>query len=70
MQRQPVTSSNIMEIGYDERSQTLEIAFHSGGIYQYSNVPDSVFRDLMDASSHGAYFQQHIRDKYQTVKLA
>ena len=37
MIRQPVSSSNIRSIGYDSMSSTLEIEFHSGGVYQYFN---------------------------------
>jgi hypothetical protein len=64
MIRQPVTSSNIREVGYDAASQTLEILFHSGAVYQYSGVPDSVYRALMEAASHGSYFHTSIRDTY------
>ncbi|WP_394854027.1 KTSC domain-containing protein [Citrobacter freundii] len=38
MIRQPVSSSNLQSVGYDQATSTLEIAFHSGGIYQYSRV--------------------------------
>lgn len=38
MIRQPVSSSNIRSIGYDSKSNTLEIEFHSGGVYQYFGV--------------------------------
>ena len=38
MIRQPVSSSNIRSIGYDSESNTLEIEFHSGGVYQYFGV--------------------------------
>lgn len=61
MDRQPVNSSNISSIGYDESSQTLEIEFLNGGIYQYYNVPQSVYEGLMSASSHGIYFDQNIK---------
>lgn len=61
MNRTPVTSSNLKSVGYDAASQTLEIEFHSSGIYQYSRVPQSVHSGLMSASSHGEYFDAHIK---------
>ena len=64
MIRQPVTSSNIRAVGYDPGSETLEIEFHSGGVYRYSGVPESVYRGLMQAASHGSYFHAHIRERY------
>ena len=69
MERQPVTSTDIRSIGYDGESLTLEIEFHSGGIYQYFDVPETVHRDLISASSHGGYFHRHIRDQYGWRKV-
>ena len=65
MQRTPVTSSDIRSIGYDASTQTLEVEFQSGGIYQYTGVPESEYRNLMAASSHGQYFHAHIKNAYQ-----
>jgi len=69
MQRIPVTSSDLSSVGYDPISQTLEIQFNSGGIYQYSDVPANVYEGLMSASSHGKYFHAHIRTSYLYKKL-
>lgn len=65
MQRTPVTSSDIRSIGYDASTQTLEVEFHSGGMYQYDGVPENEYRNLMAASSHGQYFNAHIKNAYQ-----
>ncbi len=59
---QPVSSSNIAAIGYE--NGILHIRFHSGGLYEYSDVPESVYRGLMSASSHGQYFHAHIKSNY------
>lgn len=69
MDRQSVSSSNIRSIGYDSKSQTLEIEFHSGGIYQYFNVPESIHNALMSVSSYGSYFHHHIKDQYKWAKI-
>ena len=70
MNRQPVSSSNISSIGYDPESRTLEIEFLSGGgIYQYFNVPESIYNALMAKSSYGSYFHRHIKDQYQWAKI-
>ena len=69
MTRQSVSSSNIASIGYDPKSQTLEIEFHSGGIYQYYGVSQTLYEDLMSASSHGSYFHQHIKGRYGDTKV-
>ena len=69
MNRQHVSSSNIRSIGYDSVSQTLEIEFNSGGIYQYFNVSKSIYDALMLASSHGSFFSRHIKDKFGWTKI-
>ena len=48
---------------------TLEIAFHSGGTYQYFDVPELEFEGLMQASSKGQYFHANIKDNYRYGKL-
>ena len=69
MNRTLVNSSNINSIGYDETEKILEIEFHGGGIYQYSNVGNDIYHQLMNASSKGRFFHRFIRDKYPTKKI-
>jgi hypothetical protein len=61
MDRTPVSSSSLASIGYDEASNTLEVEFQHGGIYEYSNVPESRYSGLMSASSKGEYFDEYIK---------
>lgn len=60
MNRQAVDSSNLASVGYDAENQILEIEFNHGGVYQYYNVPKSIYGGLMNASSHGQYFDRKI----------
>ena len=69
MQRQRVSSTNIISIGYDIHKRLLEIEFLDSGIYQYLNVPESIFRGIMSASSQGIYFSQHIKETFHFKKL-
>ena len=70
MNRIPVNSSNLSSIGYDESSQTLEVEFNHGGVYQYFGVPISVYRGLKEASSHGQYFDANIKKaEYRYEKI-
>lgn len=69
MNRQPVSSSNIASIGYDADSQTLEIEFLNGGVYQYFDVSQHVYEDLMSASSHGQYLARNIKGTYRYSKV-
>lgn len=69
MNRQHVTSSNIAAVGYDASDRTLDVEFHNGSIYQYTAVPASVYRGLLDAPSKGSYFHAHIRTTYRYRRL-
>ncbi len=61
MNRQPVSSSNISSVGYDERTQTLEVEFHSRAVYQYYGVPTAIFHGLLTAPSVGSYFAVNVK---------
>jgi hypothetical protein len=61
MKRTSVVSSNLKSVGYDEENKILEIEFLHGGVYQYFDVPKSVYDGLMNASSHGQYFDRNVK---------
>jgi hypothetical protein len=71
MPRQPIKSSNISSIGYDAASSTLEVEFTTNAVYQYYNVPRSVYEGLMNAKSHGSYLAHYVKDagyRYKEVQ--
>ena len=65
MQRQAVSSSNIASIGHDDETQTLEIEFRSGTVYQYFGVNRYTYSDLLKAPSPGGYFHKNIKGGYK-----
>lgn len=69
MERKPVVSSMIRSIGYSPDSETLEVEFGSGGVYQYSGVSARTYRELMDAPSIGTYFGRNIKGKNAFKKV-
>jgi hypothetical protein len=69
MERQQVESSNLASIGYDAENEILEVEFNHGGIYQYFDVPENVYEELMNADSHGRYFVHNIKDDYEYQKM-
>lgn len=64
MLRSPVASTNIASIGYDPDTETLEIEFTNGSIYQYFNVPIGLNEQLMLSSSKGQFLNVYIRNAY------
>ncbi|WP_429067739.1 KTSC domain-containing protein [Bosea sp. OAE752] len=58
-------SSAISRAEYDPGSRVLKLWFaQSGGPYDYVSVPQHIFDGLCRAISKGAYFNEHIRDRY------
>ncbi|ORT72144.1 KTSC domain-containing protein [Pseudomonas mosselii] len=64
MERVPVSSSNIASVGHDESSGTLEVEFLNGAVYEYYDVPEYVYQELVSASSVGGYLAQRINNVY------
>lgn len=69
MERTPVSSSNVSSIGYDADSQTLEVEFNNGAVYQYSEVPEYEYDGIMNADSKGGYLHSNIKNRYSFSKL-
>ncbi|MBV5306472.1 MAG: KTSC domain-containing protein [Desulfobulbaceae bacterium] len=69
MERTPVISSNIQAIGYDPDSQTLEVEFNHGSVYQYVGVSQGEHEEMMNADSKGQYLNANIKSHYPYVKL-
>ncbi|MBG1242575.1 MULTISPECIES: KTSC domain-containing protein [unclassified Nostoc] len=69
MLRTPVNSRNLHSVGYDATTRTLEVEFNNGSVYQYSGVPESTYRGLISASSHGKYFHANIKDSYPYIQV-
>lgn len=61
MERQQVVSSNLSSIGYDLKTQTLEVEFWDGAIWQYSPITEETKNNLLNAESIGSYFSRNIK---------
>ena len=69
MTRKPVSSSNLADVGYDSATQTLEVGFKNGRIYQYFDVPERIYGDLMNAGSPGGYLSSEVKGKYRYARV-
>lgn len=64
MKRHWVASSNIASVGYDAPTETLEVEFLNGSIYQYYNFPENMFDQLMREGSKGKFLNVYIKNAY------
>ena len=69
MDRIPVQSREIAVVGYEDRTETLEITFRRGGVYHYYEVPSGIHRELLKADSIGTYFTREIKERYSYQKV-
>ncbi len=67
--RGDVKSSNIKSVGYDKDNNMLQIEFRNGYIYEYYNVPEEIFIDLLDAESKGRFGNRYIFYSYSYERV-
>ena len=71
MKREPVESTAIKSIGYNEDKHILEVEIlETGRIYKYFNVPLEEYMDFLDAKSLGEYYNRVIKENYEYRELA
>ncbi|NUN14265.1 MAG: KTSC domain-containing protein [Myxococcales bacterium] len=70
MEKRLVQSSNLTAVGYDPKTQTLEVEFQHGGVYQYRNVPETVYDELLNSPSKGQFFYYNIRGAFPYYRVA
>jgi hypothetical protein len=64
-----VLSREIEWIGYEHKRNMLQVEFIVGSIYQYENVPETVYQEFLIAPSYGRFFESNIKNKYQSRKI-
>lgn len=57
-------SAVIRDFTYDESRNEFTVVFTTGRVYVYSLVPPDVAAAFRAAFSKGAFFNDHIRDRY------
>ena len=69
MERKRVNSSKVRAVGYDLKSQTLEVEFSDGRLLLYSGVSQEVHRQFMAAPSATSFFEDKIDENYSSRRL-
>jgi hypothetical protein len=64
-----VHSSLLASVAYDHDRAILQLEFECGAVYQYFGVPIHSYQELLQAASHGTYFNRHIRSLFRYVLL-
>jgi len=65
--RFPLRSSHIKSVGYD--NGVMELEFHNGKRYRYSDVAPNVYSLLTRAPSAGEFFHKFVKGKFKTDEV-
>lgn len=66
----PVQSSLLANVRYQPGESILQLEFCDGAIYQYFDVPASIYNSLLAAESKGNYFNRHIRGHFSHALIS
>ena len=69
MERKRVNSSKIRGVGYESKSQLLEIEFSDGRVLQYRGVSQEVHRQFMAAPSPTSFFEDKIDESFPSTRV-
>ena len=69
MERKRVNSSKVRAIGYDEKTQTLEVELSNGQVWQYPKVFPEVYRRFMAAPNPSSFFEDRIAEDYSGKRV-
>ncbi|MGB7542466.1 MAG: KTSC domain-containing protein [Burkholderiales bacterium] len=69
MERKRVNSSKIRAVGYDAKSQLLQVEFSDGKVLAYRGVSPEVHRQFMAAPSPASFFEDKIDECYPSQRV-
>ena len=64
MERKRVNSSKVRSVGYDEKSQSLEVELANGQVWQYGKVYPEVYRRFLAAPNASSFYEDKIAEDY------
>ena len=70
MEMHYVESSNLEAVGYDAEQAILVIRFKDGSTYEYYDVPQFEYDNLMASDSKGKYANKNIYKTYRQQKVS
>jgi KTSC domain len=62
-------SSSVKAAGYDRSRHTLRLSYVGGATYDYLDVPEDVFHELLDASSKGQFVNWNVKPHYDYQRV-
>lgn len=70
MEREYVESTLMSSYGYDIETSILEVEFKkNGAVWQYYDVPESIYWQMKSASSAGKFFLANVKSHYTEAQV-
>ncbi len=64
-----ITSTNLKSAIYETGDKTLTVTFNNGSIYEYYEVPWTIFTKFRMSESQGKFFSSKISKVYKYIRL-
>jgi hypothetical protein len=64
-----IESTNINKIGFNDSNNTLRIEFKNCNIYDYLEVPNTIYESFLQAESKGNFFYKYVKSKFEFKKV-
>src|SRR5262245_962212 len=61
IERKPVTSTNVVSVGFCPDRKCLDVEFKGGAVYRYEDCDQALFDDLMKAPSVGKFVDANLK---------
>lgn len=66
---QSVSEINIAYVGYRSADSLLQVEYQNGAIYNYQDVPFSVWQSCMGAQSKGLFIAQSMKGRFRYYRV-
>jgi len=62
-------SSVVRHFSYDAERRRLQIKYVSGNVYEYFDVPETVYAEMLKSGSKGEFLNKEIKGKYEFSRV-
>jgi len=56
--------SAVRAVEFDRATHTLRVAFESGAVYDFADVPERIYEEMLRSPDPDAVFHKHVRDEF------
>ena len=61
--------SAVQSVEFDRTTHTLRVEFESGAMYDFADVPERVYEELVHSPERDAFFREHVRDEFTATRV-